>query len=138
MLPSPRPALSAVLLTGMNCAKARTTSKPPSRRSFAPPLNGFARPFHHRRRADPAKTRQRPLLSLTPPRTRVPVTHRLRVRQGAAHIAADMVGGPVSVSVRRCRTRTDDLGVAGDHSIMFQQDHCRQGASSIRLEERAG
>src|ERR1017187_1840017 len=90
MLPSPRPALSAVLLTGMNCANARTTSKPPSRRSFAPPLNGFARPFHHRRRADPAKTRQRPVRSLTLPRTRVPVSHRLRVRQGAAHIAAVM------------------------------------------------
>ncbi len=29
----------------MNCANARTTSKPPSRCSLTPPLDGFARPL---------------------------------------------------------------------------------------------
>jgi hypothetical protein len=70
MPPSPRPAPSAALLTGMNCANARTASKPPSRRSFTPPPGGFARPLRHRRQADLARTRQRPLHSSMQPRTR--------------------------------------------------------------------
>ena len=70
MPPSPRPAPSAALLTGMNYANARTASKPPSRRSFTPPPGGFARPLRHRRQADLARTRQRPLHSSMQPRTR--------------------------------------------------------------------
>src|SRR5262245_16074833 len=53
----------------MNCASARTTSKPPSRRSFTPPPDGFARPFQHQCRPDPAKMRQRPPDSSIRPRT---------------------------------------------------------------------
>jgi hypothetical protein len=68
-LPSPRSAPLAALLTEMNCANARTTSKPPSRRSFTPPPDGFARPFQHRCRPDPAKMRQPPPDSSIRPRT---------------------------------------------------------------------
>ena len=73
---------SAALLTGMNCANARTASKPPSRRSFTPPPGGFARPPRHRRQTDLARTRQRPLHS-NAARDSVLVTRRVRRHAGA-------------------------------------------------------
>jgi hypothetical protein len=95
----PRSAPSVALLTGTNCANARTTSKSPSRCSFTPPLDGFARPLQHRREADLAKMHRRPLHSSMPSRTRVLVTHRVRRHRGARRTSPPF-GAPRAGTVR--------------------------------------
>jgi hypothetical protein len=72
----------------MNCANARTTSKPPSRCSFTPPLDGFVRPLQHRRQADLAKMQQRPLHSSMPPNSSSCHSPCSPSPRSAAHIAA--------------------------------------------------
>ena len=103
MLPSPRSATSAVLLTAMNCANATTTSKPPSRCSFTPPLDSSARPLQHRRQADLAKMHQRPLhsnVALNSSTCHLSCSPR---RRSAAHMAAAM-GGRWAFGTRHLRS----------------------------------
>ena len=132
-----RSAPSAALLTGMNCANARTTSKRPSLCSFTLPLDAFARPLQHRRQADLAKMHQRPLHSSMRPRTRVLVTHRVHRHEGARRTSPPYLHPPVTASVRFGVSAVMVTLVWGWLSLLPVPDSCRVLRAGGRVKGRA-